>query len=70
MYHVKKHILSDLRIMMDFGFISALRKQSPSIKDTEVAHQVLKFSQAECVKFDICHHKCGSELIPNFYDLY
>lgn len=69
-YHIKKHILGDPYIMMDFGFISALRKQSPSIRDTEVAHQVLKFSQAEHVKFDICHHKCGSELILNFYDLY
>lgn len=58
---------SDLCIMMDFGLISALRRVIYQ-SDTKVARQVLKFSQAERVKFDICHHKHGSELILNFYN--
>lgn len=55
--------------MMDFGFVSAVRRVIYRT-DAKVAHQVLKFSQAEHVKFDICHHKCVSELISNFYNLY
>lgn len=50
---------------MHFGFISDLSRE-PSIREID-ACQVLKFSLAECVKFDIHHHKCGSELIFNFY---
>lgn len=53
--------------MVHFGFTSGLSRE-PLIREIDTC-QVLKFSQAECVKFDI-HHKCSSELIFNFYNLH
>lgn len=66
LHNIKIKILWDFCIIMHFGFISDLSRE-PSIREID-ACQVLKFSLAECVKFDIHHHKCGSELIFNFYN--
>lgn len=68
LHNIKIKILWDLCSLMHFGFTSGLRRE-PSIRETD-ACQGLKFSQVEFVKFDIHPHKCGSELIFNFYNLH